>query len=224
MSFIIANGHLKIQMLQFNINIINTVNKKKQYQHSGVISLDTESLCPIYELDCQFSPQFLKKNVSLDCINHFGERRSVSLTFFTLGVVPLIDQSIDWLRNCMLIEGCWQQIRHRMTRKLDVSQWDGLFYQECRRRSLHHCNRISYQTLALALKKKRLTIKFLFSWQIGTLFHIYNRVFANQVEEVDKYLYSKLTSLCTLTLTVYVFLSQSFFLEPHIQMMLRLKL
>lgn len=224
MSFIIANGHLKIQMLQFNINIINTVNKKKQYQHSGVISLDTESLCPIYELDCQFSPQFLKKNVSLDCINHFGERRSVSLTFFTLGVVPLIDQSIDWLRNCMLIEGCWQQIRHRMTRKLDVSQWDGLSYQECRRRSLHHCNRISYQTLALALKKKRLTIKFLFSWQIGTLFHIYNRVFANQVEEVDKYLYSKLTSLCTLTLTVYVFLSQSFFLEPHIQMMLRLKL
>lgn len=82
-------------MLQFNINIINTVNKKKQYQHSGVISLDTKSLCPIYELDCQFSPQFLKKNVSLDCINHFGERRSVSLTFFTLGVVPLIDQSID---------------------------------------------------------------------------------------------------------------------------------
>lgn len=211
-------------MLQFNINIINTVIKKKQYQHSGVISLDTESLCPIYELDCQFSPQFLKKNVSLDCINHFGERRSVSLTFFTLGVVPLIDQSIDWLRNCMLIEGCWQQIRHRMTRKLDVSQWDGLSYQECRRRSLHHCNRISYQTLALALKKKILTIKFLFSWQIGTLFHIYNRVFANQVEEVDKYLYSKLTSLCTLTLTVYVFLSQSFFLEPHIQMMLRLKL
>lgn len=55
LSFIIANGHLKIQMLQFNINIINTVNKKKQYQHSGVISLDTESLCPIYELDCQFS-------------------------------------------------------------------------------------------------------------------------------------------------------------------------
>lgn len=163
-------------------------------------------------------------SAGLDCINHFGERRSVSLTFFTLGVVPLIDQSIDWLRNCMLIEGCWQQIRHRMTRKLDVSQWDGLSYQECRRRSLHHCNRISYQTLALALKKKRLTIKFLFSWQIGTLFHIYNRVFANQVEEVDKYLYSKLTSLCTLTLTVYVFLSQSFFLEPHIQMMLRLKL
>lgn len=35
LSFIIANGHLKIQMLQFNINIINTVNKKKQYQHSG---------------------------------------------------------------------------------------------------------------------------------------------------------------------------------------------
>lgn len=138
-----------------------------------------------------------------------------------------IDRSIntvDWLRNCMLIEGCWQQIRHRMTKKLDVSQWDGLSYQECRRRSLHHCNRISYQTLALALKKKRLTINFLFSWQIGTLFHIYNRVFANQVEEVDKYLYSKLTSLCTLTLTVYVFLSQSFFLEPHIQMMLRLKL
>lgn len=55
LSFIIANGHLKIQMLQFNINIINTVIKKKQYQHSGVISLDTESLCPIYELDCQFS-------------------------------------------------------------------------------------------------------------------------------------------------------------------------
>lgn len=224
MSFIIANGHLKPQMLQFNINIINTVNKKKQYQHSG-------SYLPWYGVSMPYLwaglsvlSQFLKKNVSLDCINHFGERRSVSLTFFTLGVVPLIDQSIDWLRNCMLIKGCWQQIRHRMTRKLDVSQWDGLSYQECRRRSLHHCNRISYQTLALALKKKRLTIKFLFSWQIGTLFHIYNRVFANQVEEVDKYLYSKLTSLCTLTLTVYVFLSQSFFLEPHIQMMLRLKL
>lgn len=150
MSFIIVNGHLKIQMLQFNINIINTVNKKKQYQHSG-------SYLPWYGVSMPYLwaglsvlSQFLKKNVSLDCINHFGERRSVSLTFFTLCVVPLIDQSIDWLRNCMLIEGCWQQIRHRMTRKLDVSQWDGLSYQECRRRSLHHCNRISYQTLALA--------------------------------------------------------------------------
>lgn len=35
LSFIIANGHLIVQLLQFNINIINTVNKKKQYQHSG---------------------------------------------------------------------------------------------------------------------------------------------------------------------------------------------
>lgn len=164
-----------------------------------------------------------------------------SLTVLKKECQPWLHQSLWWKKisvldifhsrcgpidrwNCMLIEGCWQQIRHRMTRKLDVSQWDGLSYQECRRRSLHHCNRISFQTLALALKKKRLTIKFLFSWQIGTLFHIYNRVFANQVEEVDKYLYSKLTSLCTLTLTVYVFLSQSFFLELHIQMMLRLKL
>lgn len=107
LSFIIANGHLKFQMLQFNINIINTVNKKKQYQHSG-------SYLPWYGVSMPYLwaglsvlSQFLKKNVSLDCINHFGERRSVSLTFFTLGVVPLIDQSIDWLRNCMLIEGCW---------------------------------------------------------------------------------------------------------------------
>lgn len=53
---IIANGHLKIQMLQFNINIINTVNKKRNSINTQeVISLDTESLCPIYELDCQFS-------------------------------------------------------------------------------------------------------------------------------------------------------------------------
>lgn len=152
-------------MLQFNINIINTVNKKKQYQHSG-------SYLPWYRVAMPYfwaglpvlSLFFFLNNVSLDCIIHFGERNSMSLTFFTLRVVPSIDQSIDWLRNYMLIKGCWQQIRHRMTRKLDVSQWDGLSYQECRRRSLHHCNTISYQTLALALKRRR-------DWPLNLCFH-----------------------------------------------------
>lgn len=151
-------------MLQFNINIINTVNKKKQYQHSGNYLPWYGVSMPYLWAGLPVLSQFFKNNVSLDCIIHFGERSSMSLTFFTLHVVPSIDQSIDWSQNCMLIEGCWQQIRHRMTRKLDFSQWDGLSYQECRRRSLHYCNRISYHTLALALKKRR-------DWPLSLCFH-----------------------------------------------------
>lgn len=151
-------------MLQFNINIINTVNKKKQYQHSGSYLPWYRVAMPYFWAGLPVLSLFFFKTMSA-LIASFTLVKEIQCPWhFTLRVVPSIDQSIDWLRNYMLIKGCWQQIRHRMTRKLDVSQWDGLSYQECRRRSLHHCNTISYQTLALALKRRR-------DWPLNLCFH-----------------------------------------------------